>query len=789
MLGNFSFGDYFKEEAIRWAWELSTGPFGLEPDRIWVTVYEEDDESFAIWRDVVAMDPARIIRRGPRLGDPKEDNFWWMRGVTGPGGPNTELFYDRGDRPSETFDDGDTMMEYWNLVFTQYEVDPEGEPLGDLPARNVDTGLGLERLAQIIQKVPTAYEADTFHPILERAQEVTGRRYGADEREDVSLRIITEHFRAASFMVGDGIVPSNEGRGYVLRRIVRRAIRRAKMLGIDDSIAPRMVDAVVETLGEAYPNLVSQRAFVEQILAGEEESFRHTLRTGLQMLSDAIEETPKGSTVAGDVAFKLHDTYGFPYELTLEIAQEAGLDVDRDRFESLMGEQRERGRAAHKVDVTDVDALREVLASAGPSAFVGYDRDEEEAKILGLVRGGARVDAAREGDEVEVVLDATPFYPEGGGQVGDAGSIETDGGLLVVTDTQRRLGDLIVHSARVERGEVTAGSGARAAVDRARRAATMRSHTATHILHASLRGALGEHARQFGSLVEPGRLRFDFAHPSRVDPAILSEVEEQVNRALLGDDLVRPYETTMDEARNRGAMMLFEEKYGDIVRVVEIGDYSIELCGGTHVTHTSQIGAVKLLGEGSISSGVRRIEALTGAEAIDGWRHQQAVLEHIAWILKTTPEEAPARVARLLDDLKAAEQQARKQQSAGQRERAAELARAAERIGEVSVVLAEVPGLAGGDLQKLASQVRDALEGPGAVILASGSNGKAAIVAALDKATAARVKAPALIAAAARAIGGGAGGKDEAAIGGGSNAAGVTEALRLARAAAEELLG
>jgi alanyl-tRNA synthetase len=493
--------------------------------------------------------------------------------------------------------------------------------------------------------------------------------------------------------------------------------------------------------------------------------------------------------LSGDVAFKLHDTYGFPFELTLEIAEEAGLAIEREGFEALMEEQRRRARDARKEVADDTEALRAVLAERGASAFVGYERDAAEATIVGLVRARAAVEAAGEGDEIEVVLDATPFYPEGGGQIGDAGIVEMDGARIEVFDTQRRLGDLIVHRGRVTAGEAMVGARAHARVDVERRASTMRSHTATHILHATLRGELGEHARQAGSLVEPGRLRFDFPHFERIPHEVLAKVEEAVNARLITDDPVRPYETTMEEARNRGAIMLFEEKYGDVVRVVEIGDYSVELCGGIHVTRTSQVGAIKILGEGSIGSNLRRVEALTGAEAIADFRQSRALLEHVAALLRTAPHEAPARVEKLLADLKAAEAQVRKAQGAGQREQAGELARAAARIGETAVVVAQVPGVPVGELQKLAIAVREAIGGPAAVVLASAEGERAGIVAAVDKATAGRgVQARVLIAEAARAIGGGAGGRDDVATGGGKNAAGIEEALRLARAAAGELL-
>jgi alanyl-tRNA synthetase len=784
MLGNFSFGDYFKEDAIRWGWELSVGPLGLDPDRIWVTVYEEDDDSARIWREVVGVPAERIVRRGAL------DNFWWM-GVAGPGGPSSELFYDRGPAFGEVdgFEDGDRIMEYYNLVFTEFQVDDEGKPIADLPRRNVDTGMGLERIAQILQEVPTAYDTDLFRPILARAEQLAGVTYGSDEKTDVSLRIMTEHARACAFLIGDGVMPGNEGRGYVLRRLLRRAVRHAKLLGVDDNVMPGLVEAVAQTMGDAYPELGSSRGYIEQVATGEEEGFRQTLRHGLTQLEAEILGA-KGKSLSGDVAFKLHDTYGFPFELTLEIAQDAGLQIDRAEFDTLMEEQRERARRdrKEKLDLTDSDALSGILGDAGPSLFVGYERTEQEAKVVGLVRAGESVPAAGQDDEIEIVLNTTPFYPEGGGQVGDHGIIELEGARLEVIDTQRRLGDLIVHTARVISGEVRSGTAAFARVNVARRAATERSHTATHILHATLRQTLGEQSRQAGSLVEPGRLRFDFPYFERVPREVLLQIETSVNERLLAAERIRPYETSMAEARARGALMLFEEKYGDFVRVVEIGDYSIELCGGTHVTSTSDIGMVKVLGEASIGSNLRRIEALTGRAAIEDFRASRAVLEHIATLLKTTPEEAPARVERLLADLKVAEQQMKKSQSAGQKERATELAHKAERVRDTSVVVEQVDGLAVGDLQKLAVAVRDAVGGQAAVILASSIDGRAGIVAAIDKTTAGQgIKAAELIGEAAKVIGGGAGGRDDVATGGGKNAEAIPEALRLARAAADGL--
>ncbi|HEX9712720.1 MAG TPA: alanine--tRNA ligase, partial [Actinomycetota bacterium] len=462
MLGNFSFGDYFKQDAIKWAWVLSTAGYGLDPERIWITVYETDDEAFEIWRDDVGVPATRIVRCG------KDDNFWAI--ASGPGGPCSELFYDRGPAfgDVEGFEAGDRITEFWNLVFTQYEVDESAEPVGPLPRKNVDTGMGLDRLARLLQDVPTVFDTDLMRPVVARAEELTGRVYGSEEMTDIRLRIMADHFRAATFMVGDGIMPSNEDRGYILRRLLRRAVRHGKLLGVDEVIAPRMVDAVIGTMGEAYPDLAANRAFIEQVLESEEGGFRATLTRGTTLLDDAIAgaRQSKAAGVPGETAFKLHDTYGFPFELTLEIVQEAGLDIDRAEFERLMDEQRERARHARKeLAIDDTDALRRVLASHGASTFVGYDRTQEEAKVLAVVREGALIDGAREGDEIELVLDATPFYPEGGGQIGDAGVIETDGARVEVLDTQKRLGDLIVHVARVTVGEITAGIPARASVD------------------------------------------------------------------------------------------------------------------------------------------------------------------------------------------------------------------------------------------------------------------------------------------------------------------------------------
>ncbi len=794
MLGNFSFGDYFKEEAITYAWELSLDGFGMEPDRIWVTVLDTDAEAARIWRDVVKIPDDRIIRR-PR---PPDDNFWWM-GVPGPGGPCSELYYDRGPKYGDAvgFDEGDRMMEYWNLVFTEFQVDENGQPVANLPQKNVDTGLGLERLAVILQDVPGIFETDDFGPLIQRAEALSGRRYTAryepEAREDVSLRIFAEHARFATFLIGDGVFPSNEGRGYVLRRVIRRAVRHARLLGVEDPIMRPLVDAVVETMGDAYPEIVSNKEMIATTAATEEENFRRTLRSGIVLLEEDIKRVKKkrAKKLSGEDAFKLHDTYGFPLELTLEIAAEEGLEVDTAGFEALMEQQRRRAQEARKEmrGVTGEDALREILAERGPTKFLGYDRTEAESALGGIVRDGARTGAAGEGDEVEVVLDATPFYAEGGGQVGDSGLITVDGAVLEVVDTQPELGALIVHRARVRSGEVRAGAPVFAVVDAARRAAVMRSHTATHVLHATLRQALGPHAHQAGSLVDAGRLRFDFPHTESVPRDLLAEVEETVNGRVLADDLVRPYETTRDEASAIGAIALFGEKYGDIVRVVEIGDYSVELCGGTHVTHTSQVGPVKILGEASIGSGLRRVEALTGIDAIEDYRRDRRLLEQIAALVRGTPDEAADKVRRALDDLKAVRAELEKAQRNGAKDQAGALAAKAERAGDASIVAEEVPGLDVGALRQLAALVRDKL-GMSVVVLGARRDDGANVVVAVSKNLVARgVKAGALAGVASAALDGKGGGKDDLAVGGGKRPDGMPAALKAAADAAREILG
>jgi alanyl-tRNA synthetase len=791
MLGNFSFGDYFKQGAIAYAWELVTEQFGLEPDRLWATVYLDDDEAFGLWRDIGV--PAERIQR---LG--MEDNFWSM-GVAGPCGPCSEIHYDRG--PGFGPDGGpasesDRYLEIWNLVFMQSIRDEDFNIVGELPEKNIDTGMGLERVATLLQGADSIYETDLLAPVLREVVEASGARYGKEDRVDRSLRIVAEHGRTAAFLIADGVLPANEGRGYILRRLLRRSVRHLRLLGVEDPALARVGGRVVDTLGDAWPELVAQRSLVEQVVASEEESFSRTLRQGSTLLENAIRRTRDqgGRMLPGDAAFQLHDTYGFPYELTLEAAQEAGLEVDAERFGVLMEDQRRRAKEARKeldADLRRLEAYRDLSSRHGRTVFLGYDRTSAEGRILGLLRDGEELPAAGEGDQVELILDRTPFYAEGGGQVGDTGLVRTSGGaVLQVTDTRPGLEGFSIHSARVVSGEVRVDDEIKAEVDADRREAVTRSHTATHTLHWALRDQLGPHARQQGSLVDAGRLRFDFAHFQPVPPERLAEVEAAVNRQLLADPEVRVWHGSLADAEAAGAISLFGERYGSVVRVVEVGDFSRELCGGTHVGHGSQVGPVHVLGEASIGANLRRIEALTGLEALRYVDRERQLLAEIAALLKTRPEDAPEQLRRRLEALAAANRELERLRVAGLERLAGELAGRAAREAGGWLVAERAPEAGADDLRRIASAVRDRVgAGPGVVVLGSEVGGKAAMVALLTADLAgAGAAAREVLAAAAKAVGGGAGGKGDLASAGGRDPSRLDEALRVARSDALRLL-
>jgi alanyl-tRNA synthetase len=797
MLGNFSFGDYFKEQAIPFAWDLLTrseaeGGFGFPEDRLWATVYHDDDEAFRLWRDKVGLPESRIQRRG------MADNFWSM-GVSGPCGPCSEIYYDRGPEygaEGGPVVDEDRYLEVWNLVFMQFERGPgsgkEDFPiLGELPAKNIDTGMGLERMASILQGVDNIYEIDTMWRILDRAADLTKTKYGRDTRSDVSLRVVADHVRSGTMMVGDGIVPSNEGRGYVLRRILRRSIRNLRLLGAgDERYLHELTATAIEGMGETFPGLRSDAAHIHTVIDAEEQSFLGTLRTGTAIFDASAEEAKrrKEPVVSGAQAFTLHDTYGFPIDLTLEMAAEQGLAVDEPEFRRLMDEQRQRAKAdaaAKKIGNLDVSVLGEMLERAGTVVFTGYDSVEAEARVVGLLVGGAGVPSAGEGTEVEVVLDRTPFYAEGGGQLADQGVIKFAGGAEVeVLDVQTPLPGLVVHRGRVRRGEAQAGETAYAQIDVERRRAISRSHTATHMVHRGFRNALGESAAQAGSENAPGRFRFDFTAAGAVPPSVLRDVEAEVNATLVDDLGVHAEVHSIDEARKMGALALFGEKYGSEVRVVEIGDYSRELCGGTHVARSGQLGLIKVLGEQSIGAGVRRVEALVGIDAFQFLARENVLVAQLAEQLKTPREDLPERVSGLVTRLREAEKELERIRSRQVLEIAGELAGGAQDVGGVAFVSHRAPGGVGADdLRRLAVDVRGRLTGRPSVVVVAGvpKDRPVVVVAVSDEGRARGLRAGALVGVAAKALGGGGGGKDDLAQGGGANPEAIGEALAAVR--------
>ncbi|MDP3711821.1 MAG: alanine--tRNA ligase [Mycobacteriales bacterium] len=792
MAGNFSFGDYFKAGAIELAWELMTksqsdGGYGLEEDKLWITVYLDDDEAYDLWRGI-GVSESRIQRLG------KSENFWSM-GVPGPCGPCSELNYDRGEAYGEAGGpavNGERYLELWNLVFMQYERGPgtgkDDYPiLGDLPSQNIDTGMGMERMAAVLQGVDNLYEIDTSMAILTQAAALTGARYGADHASDVRLRVVTDHVRTALMLVGDGVTPGNEGRGYVLRRIVRRAVRAMRLLGAGEPVIRELTESAIGAMGPQYPELVTDSSRIHTVMAAEEASFLETLSKGATIFDAAVPAArASGGVLAGAAAFQLHDTYGFPIDLTLEMAEEQGLSVDEEGFRALMLKQRTRAKedSRRKKVHADVSAYRSLLDLAGASEFTGYTSVSSEATVRGLLVDGEVASAAREGDDVELVLDRTPFYAEGGGQKADQGRIVlADGTVLEVGDVQRSLPDLVVHRARVVSGAVEVGASVLAEVDIERRRAISRAHTATHLVHQALRAALGEQATQAGSENNPGRFRFDFASPGAVPASALRDVEQEINEIALADLEVRAFVTTQEEARRIGAMALFGEKYGDQVRVVEVGDYARELCGGTHAARSGQLGVVKLLSEASIGSGVRRVEGLVGLDAYSFLAREQALVSQLAGLLKVPSDELPDRVAGLLEKVRDAEKELGALRAGQVLQRSGEFAAGAVDLGGVRFAGIVAPDGTPGDLvRSLALDVRGRLDGPSAVLVAAGGERVTLVAAVSPEAIARGVTAGALLRAAAEAVDGKGGGKDDVAQGGGTKPAGIPDALVRAEA-------
>ncbi len=774
MLGNFSFGDYFKSDAIPWSWELVTEVFGFDGDRLWITVHESDDEAEAIWHDQVGVPMERI----QRLGD--KDNFW-QAGDTGPCGPCSEIHIDRGpefgpDGGPVNDPHGDRFMEFWNLVFMQYDQAPDGSR-SPLPRPSIDTGAGLERILTLVQGVDSVWETDVLLPLIEQAGAITGKPYRPgdySDRTSFSLRVLAEHARSSTMLVSDGVFPSNEGRGYVLRRIIRRAVRHAYSMGTEKLVMPSLVETAIDVMGNAYPEVVKSRDFIVGVLTKEEERFRQTLKTGVAILDNELAGA--GGQLSGSTAFALHDTYGFPLELTEEIAAERGVRVDTAGFAAEMAEQRRRAKEARKgggVDDERIDAYRDLVEQFGVTEFVGYSDNEAEARVLAVLP--AAPDAPD--GAVEVFLDRTPFYAESGGQVGDTGTITTPTGVLDVLDTTFALPGLRRHVARVRSGEVNAGQPATAAIDVARRDAIRRNHTGTHVLHWALRTVLGDHVKQAGSLVAADRLRFDFSHYAPLTDDEIQRIEELANGETLANAPVRAYETTKDEATAMGAIAFFGDKYGDIVRVLEAGS-SVELCGGTHVRATGDIGAIKIVSEGSIGSNLRRLEAVTGTNAVALLQRDERTLAQAARMVGTTADDVLDGVQRKLDEVKALQAEVKALRSQLASGRASELAAAATD----GVVVARVDGLSPGDLRELAISVR---QQPAVRIVVLGGvadTGGVSLVGAVTPD--AGVAAADLIRDAAKAVGGGGGGKGDIATAGGKQPENLDEALRVARAAA-----
>ncbi len=777
MMGNFSFGDYFKSDAIPWAWELVTEVFGFDGDRLWITVHESDDEAEQIWHEVVGVPMSRI----QRLGD--EDNFWQM-GDAGPCGPCSEIHIDRGPafgpEGGPLHDPhGDRYMEFWNLVFMQYNQSKDGSRT-PLPKPSIDTGAGLERILALMQGTDSVWETDVLFPMIESAQSLTSKKYKIgdyDDRDSFSLRVLAEHARSSMMLVNDGVFPSNENRGYVLRRIIRRAVRHAYLLGTEKLVMPTLAETAISVMSGAYPDLLANKDFIVNVLSREEERFRQTLKTGLTILEGELSAGAK--TMSGTTAFTLHDTYGFPIELTQEIAGERSVLVDVAGFSKEMQEQRDRAKSARKgssVSAATVDSYREVMEQFGTTNFVGYVSNQCEATVLAVLQN---VEAGP--GIVEVFLDVSPFYAESGGQVGDTGTIRTESGEVQVLDTTFALPGLRRHTCSIVSGDIEVGQSAKASINVVARDATRRNHTATHMLHWALRQVLGEHVKQAGSHVSPDRLRFDFSHYAPVSASEIEEIERLTNEQLIANGPVRAYETSKDEATAAGAIAFFGDKYGDIVRVLEAG-VSVELCGGTHVGALGDIGMVKVVTESSIGSNLRRIEAVTGANAVEYVLAHHRTLTAAASLLGAQPSELVSAIQRKIDESKALGEELRSLRSAQATSRASEMAASAQG----GVVVSRVDGVTPNDLRELALAIRQNAAIKIVVLGGVTDTGGVALVATVSSDVS--VAAGDLIRDAAKAVGGGGGGKGDIATAGGKDPSAIDAALELARSAVAKVL-
>ena len=791
MCGNFSFGDYFKEGAIALAWELltksvSSGGYGFSEEKLWVTVYQDDDEAANIWEKQIGVPKNRIQRRG------MADNFWSM-GVPGPCGPCSEIYFDRGGdygKEGGPIADEDRYLEIWNLVFMQNIRGEGGDKnsfpiIGELPAKNIDTGLGLERTAALLQGVENIYEIDTTKIILDKASDLTKTRYGKEEKTDISLRVIADHTRTAMMLIGDGVTPGNEGRGYVLRRMMRRTIRNMRLLGSQDLVISELIKSSIKAMGPQYPELIKDSKRILSVAESEEDTFIQTLKSGTSIFDIAAEQSKgaKSKSLSADTAFKLHDTYGFPFDLTLEMAREQGLGVDEVGFRKLMNEQRDRAKAdakAKKSGHTDLTEYRAIVDKFGTTKFLGYENITTEAKLTGVLVNGKITSEVNAGSELEIMLDRTPFYAEGGGQLADSGVIKLANGAIVkIDDVQTPVPGLFVHRGTVVSGVVKSGESVVAEIDLQRRLAISRAHTATHMVHKAFREALGETATQAGSENAPGRFRFDFPSTSAVPTSVLNDVESRVNELLIADLQVSAEVMSQDAARAIGATALFGEKYGDQVRVVSVGDWAKELCGGTHVSRSGQLGLIKLLSESSIGAGVRRVEALVGHDAYKFLAREHVLLNSLTEIIKgVRAEELPQRISELVEKMKSMEKEMSAVNSAKAMAAASELVKRNKSIGTANLIIEQLGNqISGEDMRAIALDLKGKLK-TAIVVLATVNDAKPLLVAAVSAdAIKLGVKAGELIKVGSTILGGGGGGKDDFAQGGGLDAGAITKAF------------
>lgn len=778
MLGNFSFGDYFKEGAIEMAWEFLTEVVKLPKEKLYATVYEKDDEAEAIWRDKIGVPIERIVRLG------EKDNFWQM-GDIGPCGPCSEILIDQGKdvgcgRPEcKVGCDCDRFLEIWNLVFMQYERLKDGK-LNPLPKPSIDTGMGIERLAAVCQGVKSNYDSDLFKPIIASIAELSEKSYGKDNKADVSIRVIADHIRAITFAISDGVMPSNEGRGYVLRRIMRRAARHGKFLGIDEPFMYRLTGIVVDLMKSAYPELTDTHNYVSRVVLSEEERFINTLDYGLKVVNEIINrlKTEKKNNISGKDLFKLYDTFGFPLDLTDDIAKEHGFSIDEAGFYSEMNEQKERARKSWvgAEEAKAASVYKEAIGSLKPTEFAGYDRLEDKGIVLAIILKDKKVDKASEGSEVEIVLDKTPFYAESGGQTGDSGIISGDGWKVKVTDVRKPVPAIFVHKGRVLRGEIKTGDKAIAKVDEQGRLATASNHTATHILHSVLKYVLGDHVKQAGSLVSKERLRFDFTHFSSIDKRDLDRIEELVNERIRENADASVSVMSIDEAVNSGATALFGEKYGERVRVVSVGDFSKELCGGTHISAAGDIGFFKIIGESSVAAGVRRIEALTGGEAYKYIKQQEDAIRNLSEALKTAPSDVVAKVEKLNLLLKEKEKEIERLKGRLSSSQAGDIIAEARVIEGVRVLSKKVDGLDMKDLRTFGDSLRDKIKS-GIIALGSSKEGKVSIIVMVTKEIQEKYSAVDIVKEIAGIVGGSGGGRPDMAQAGGKDAGRLDEAI------------